>query len=545
MSLVLTLPDPQSRALRRAAWLHLGANALWPVQAAAIAVIISGWANGAQVTAAVWPIAAFFLAGLVRALLENAAGRLGFAAADAILHQQRQDLLRRETLLLRGNLSSAELAALYTQKLPVLMPYLLRYRPAMLRVRVIPLLFLLLVLVQSWIAALVLLVAGPLIPVFMALVGMAAKEASQRQMAEIGDMNRLLIDRIAALPDARLLGGTARVETDFAAAAEGLRQRTMAVLRIAFLSSTVLELFSAIGVALVAVYVGFSLLGEIGIGAWGTPLTLGQGVFILLLAPEFFQPLRDLAAAWHDKAAAEAVTDELSALASDPPQPILGAGQSMLPLDGPGSLRMSDVVVERGATRLKLPDIQVAPGGALALCGDSGAGKSTMLDVLAGLVRPVQGQVVVAGKVLNDDTADAWRARCTYVPQAIHMPDVALREYLDPQATGIDPAPALSRARADTIVAALPQGLDTRLGETGAGVSGGEARRLMLARAFLRGADVILADEPTADLDRETGAQIIAALQAARENGATVIVATHDPALIAAMENTVCIGDAA
>ncbi|TDK44563.1 cysteine ABC transporter permease, partial [Antarcticimicrobium luteum] len=244
------------------------------------------------------------------------AGRRAFAAADLVVSAERKALLDREGLRVDRAVSSADLAALLSEKLALLAPYVARYRPAMARVRVVPLLFLALTAYFSWVAALILLIAGPLIPLFMALVGMAAKEASARQMVEIGDMNALLIDRIAALPDIRILDAADKSRADFAALAEGVRRRTMAVLRVAFLSSTVLELFSAIGVALVAVYVGFSLLGEITFGAWARPMTLGEGVFILLLAPEFFQPLRDLAAAWHDKAAAEAVADELEARAA-------------------------------------------------------------------------------------------------------------------------------------------------------------------------------------------------------------------------------------
>jgi ATP-binding cassette subfamily C protein CydD len=199
-----------------------------------------------------------------------------------------------------------------TDKLPLLRPAILRHRPAALRAAVLPLAYLALALPFSWAVALILAVAGPLIPVFMALVGLAAREASERQMDEIGSLSGLLGERLSALTDIRLLDAAQRMSADFADRAEALRERTMAVLRVAFLSSTVLELFSAIGVAMVAVYVGFALLGEIPFGAWATPLTLSEGIFLLMLAPEFFQPLRDLAAAWHDKAGALAVTRELA-----------------------------------------------------------------------------------------------------------------------------------------------------------------------------------------------------------------------------------------
>uniref|UniRef100_UPI00356B56E2 ATP-binding cassette domain-containing protein n=1 Tax=Rhodosalinus sp. TaxID=2047741 RepID=UPI00356B56E2 len=305
-----------------------------------------------------------------------------------------------------------------------------------------------------------------------------------------------------------------------------------------FLSSTILELFSALGVALVAVYVGFTLLGEIGIGHWGD-LTLAGGLFVLLLAPEFFQPLREMAAAWHDRASARAVAGELAALEDDPRPAILGRGEAAAPLDGPATLRLDGAMVMRGGARVRLPDLAVAPGEAVALTGPSGSGKSSALMAAAGLVPAETGRIEVAGRALDDATADAWRARVALVPQSVHVPDVTLRAFLDPAGQGGDPAPALAAAGAEGVVARLPEGLDTRLGETGAGVSGGEARRLLVARAILSGAEVVLADEPTADLDSETARQVIAGLQALAARGATLLVATHDPRLVAAMDRVV------
>ncbi|MDF1801545.1 ABC transporter ATP-binding protein/permease [Thalassovita sp.] len=529
----LPLSPAQENLSRKASGLLVAAGLLWPIQALAIAWAVSSWAAG-DLTPSLPCAAAFLLAALLKAGLEIRAGALSFRLADTLIHDQRQAILARESRLLRADVSSAEIGALLSQKLPLLSPYVTRYRPAMMRVRVLPLVMLALIFSISWAAGLVLLVAGPLIPVFMALVGMAAKEASIRHMAEIGDMNRLLIDRIAALPDLHLLNAQTRSRDDFTRAADSLRQRTMAVLRVAFLSSTVLELFAAIGVAMVAVYVGFSLLGEIPFGAYATPLTLFEGIFLLLLAPEYFQPLRDLAAAWHDKAGAEAVLDELDTLSQTAPAPILGQGLPVPPLPGAATLRLQGVSVQRGARSLLLPDLSLAPGDSLALTGPSGAGKSTMLDVISGLL-PAKGTVTVCGQPLTHETADAWRARLALVPQEAHVPDVTLAQFLDPQGHGRDPAKALRLAQADGIVAALPHGMDTRLGETGAGVSGGELRRLLLARAFLNEAQIILADEPTADLDTATAGRIISALQAAANQGKTVIAATHDPALIAAL----------
>ncbi|MFC4731372.1 thiol reductant ABC exporter subunit CydD [Salipiger abyssi] len=539
------LPKQAQGTLRRAALLSALAAALWPLQALALAWGIGGWVTEAAPQASLAAAGAFAVIGIVRAVADRIAARLAFHAADGVIHDLRQALLTREARRPGAAASSAALAAMLTEKLAILGPWITRYRPAMARTKLVPLLILALAFYVSWAVGVIFLVAGPLIPVFMALVGMAAKEASARQMVEIGDMNTLLIDRIAALPDILLLNAGDASRAAFEARAEGLRERTMAVLRVAFLSSTVLELFSAIGVALVAVYVGFSLLGEVNFGTWGTGLTLAEGVFLLLLAPEYFQPLRDLAAAWHDKAAAEAVADELDALEADETTPVLGQGARAEPLAGPASVALSSVAVRRGDQLLALPDLDVAPGESVALSGPSGTGKSTALDLIAGLLTPEEGQVTVAGQALACEIADAWRARVAYVPQSVHVPDMTLRRFLDPHDLSADMDAALRKARAEGIVAALPEGLETVLGETGAGVSGGEARRLLLARAFLTGADVILADEPTADLDAANGGAIIDALAALAAEGRTVIVATHDPALSGAMGRVVTVGEGA
>ncbi|MEE4189136.1 MAG: ATP-binding cassette domain-containing protein, partial [Roseobacter sp.] len=434
---------------------------------------------------------------------------------------------------------SASIASLVVQKLPLLQPWITRYHVAMVRASALPLLLLILAFSQSWVVGLTLLAAGPLIPVFMALVGMAAEDASRRQMDEIATMNDMLMDRLSAMLDIRLLGAVDRAAIDFSDRAENLRIKTMAVLRIAFLSSTVLELFSALGVAMVAVFVGFTLLGEINFGSWGMPLTLGQGLFLLLIAPEFFQPLRDLAAAWHDRAAGFAVVSELDALDAADRVAFVGSGLPSDAMEGSISIITRGAVVVRGGQHVRIPDFALTSGETLALTGPSGVGKSSAMAAIAGLVPLHSGEIMVNDRRLNAQTADAWRRRIAMIPQRPHFPDETLGAWLDTGQTGGDPWPALRLADANGIVERLPYGLDTRLGETGGGVSGGEARRLLLARAIHTGADLILADEPTADLDAETAARIIAALQRMQREGRSIIVATHDPDLAAAMDRQV------
>ena len=535
---------PEARSIRRAAALTVVAGLAWPVMAAAVAITFGRLVAGQATPAMIWAMTGLFLAaGAIRIGANHwAAARLD-QAADRILARERTALLTSQDRLAprAERATSATTAAMLTDKLPLLRPAILRHRPAALRAAILPLAYLALALPFSWAVALILAVAGPLIPVFMALVGMAAREASERQMDEIGSLSGLLGERLSALTDIRLLDARGRMTAEFADRAEGLRARTMAVLRVAFLSSTVLELFSAIGVAMVAVYVGFALLGEIPFGAWATPLTLSEGIFLLMLAPEFFQPLRDLAAAWHDKAGALAVTRELAETEEDYATEIIGTGGA----DGPAPEAPTLTLTGLHLGGLAFPDLTLRPGEAVALTGPSGSGKSTLLSLIGGLETPDRGELALDGALLSASNADAWRARIAWVPQAAQMLAGPLRKTLTlgrataPTEEEIDAALALASAR--EIVSRLPGGLDAELGESGGGVSGGEARRLLLARAALSRRPVLLADEPTADLDAATAAEVIVALMALKARGVTVIVATHDAALAAAMDRRIAL----
>ena len=533
------LLQPGQGRQRRAAVLSVLAALVGIGQAAVVAWALGGLLSGAAV-GPVTAVVAFLAAGLLRSGLTLLAEAEAQAAARAVISTARTALVRREAGRTDDHAGGGRLAALAGEKLDMIGPYLIRYAPARARVMVLPPVILALSLWQSWAVALVLLVAGPLIPLFMALIGLAAKEASARQMAEIGTLNDMLVERLSALVDIRLLGAGAAVLQGFHAQASDLRARTMAVLRVAFLSSTVLELFAAIGVAMVAVYVGFALLGALDFGAWGARLTPEAGIFLLLLAPDFFQPLRDLSAAWHDRVAAEAVLEEWSEWEAAAATPLPGAGGPAPRLAGPAAVSLRDCVTMAGRG---LPDIDIAAGETVALIGGSGAGKTTALRLMAGLALPVQGAVTVAGQPLSPANADGWRARLGWMPQAPHFLAASLRQNLC-LGRGGDPWPALQSAAIDAVVAALPQGLATRLGETGAGLSGGEARRITLARAIHGAPDLILADEPTADLDAATAALVTDALVAQAARGATLVVATHDPVLASRMGRIIDLGAA-
>lgn len=530
----MTQPNQQTKW---ATYILALSGGLWIAQALCIAIVLAGFLDGAL---RVGPIAIFVGLALLRALIGYWAEGVIYRAALTHVAALRRDIITTESRRDKGAIGSASVMALATGKLDLLLPYFTRYKTARLRVMVVPLAILVVAFFVSWAAGVILLISGPLIPVFMALVGMAAKQASADQLKEMGSLNDMLSERISALVDIRLLNATPHVVQGFEAQADTLRGRTMAVLRIAFLSSTVLELFAAIGVAMMAVYVGFSLLGLVGFGTWGTPITVVQGVFLLLLAPEFYQPLRDLAAAWHDKAAADAVVDEVEEWRNAPRPEMIGAGRGHPPLPGPAVIDMRNVTY-RGVV---LPDMRVRAGSSVALVGASGAGKTTLLRLLAGLDAPDTGQITVAGVGLSEQTADGWRARIGWIPQHTWFMNASLRQNIT-FGRDIHPeqlAQAVSQSAMQDVIAGQERGLLTRMGETGAGLSGGEGRRLMMARAISAGADVILADEPTADLDGATAAQIARGLKELQKNGATLVVATHDATLAAQMDQVINVG---
>ena len=510
--------------LRRAALLSVASGLMWLPLAGCAALALAGLIEGRLSLPA---LIGLMLFGALRALLANLAEAQAQRIALAGLSRLRGGLLARVARLARLPRAGG-FAALAGDQAALIRPYAARFVLAQMRVAVLPAAVLVCAFSTAWVAGIILLIAGPAIPVFMALIGHAAGRASREQLQDMESMGALLADRAGALADIRLLGATAALGRDFARAAEAMRRTSMRVLAIAFLSSTVLELFAALGIAMMAVFCGFSLLGEIGFGTWGAPLSPAQALFLLLIAPEFFQPLRDLAAAWHDRASADAAA--LALAEAEAPQPLMAGQGGPAPALPRAGLSLRGLVC-RG---ISFPDLDLPEGAALAVTGPSGAGKSTLLRLIAGLEQPDAGAIWLDGVPLGDGNADAWRAGLGWMPQGVHFLDDTLKANLRMGRPG-DLAPALDMAAAAHLVAALPEGLATRLGERGAGLSGGEARRLTLARALHGSPQLILADEPTADLDAATAAEVTRGLLAAHRKGAGLIVASHDPALVAAI----------
>ncbi|WP_047462110.1 thiol reductant ABC exporter subunit CydD [Rhizobium rhizogenes] len=537
-------PRTMPAKLSRAALVQTLASLLWIPQAALLASGIGVIADGHSITATAIPALLVFVLGALRAGLDALGGRLAFRAARAELSRRREiavTALSARSPMDSNRPASGFAASLIAEQAETIVPYLARFRPAQLKASAVPLAIFICVTPVSWVAALILLFTAPLIPVFMALIGWRAKAASEKQLAETGGLNAFLLDRLRGLATIRALGAVDRTALRLRSDAELLKIRTMAVLKIAFLSSAVLELFAALGVAAMAVYVGFNLLGAIDVGTWSGRLSLTHGLFILLLAPSFFEPLRELSAVWHDRAAGEAALDALDAL--------FGTGMML-----PGwrdentaetsrdhtlpSINISRLRFRHQPERMPVFDdfsLAIAAGEHVALLGESGVGKTTMLSLIAGLVPPESGMIHVGGQRLDDISASALRRRMAWIGQRPHIfagtmnSNITLgRPEVSPHA--VQQAIDLARLRR----VATQRGTAS-IGEGGSGLSGGEALRLAIARAAATPhIDIILADEPTAHLDTETARDITDALLAVAR-GRTLVVATHDPVLAARM----------
>ena len=572
--------------LDAACLIHALSPLLWIPQAALLALGVARLQSGAGLSGVVWPAAGIVVAGLLRAWLDAWSSTRMFESARSHLSLWRERAitsLSARSPLDRSRLHAGTAASVLAEQAEAILPWLTRYHGAMWRVRLMPLVILLPVAWYSWAAAAVLITAAPLIPLFMVLVGWRARAASEAQWLQMSSMNAFLLDRLRGLPTLRALGSVQTTARRLRASAEDLRQRTMKVLRIAFLSSAVLELFSALGVAMVAAYVGFHLLGYLEFGAWGGRLTLGEGLFILLLAPAFFEPLRELAAVWHDRAAGVAAMDALARL-NENGLPLLDGAPAAQPgaekaatdsvpsalhdRPAPDAVKPTSVKAasvkpasvdpaspQRPAPDVRLTDLgfafpdekpvfqhfslAVRPGEHVALVGGSGTGKTVLMSLLAGLLVPTAGRIEIDGQTLAPDTVGALRERMAWMGQRAHVFAAPVRDNIALGRPSVDDErvrQAITKARLDSVAQAHP---GISLGEGGTGLSGGEAARLALARLMAAPeADLLLADEPTAHLDSETADQVAESL-VTLARGRTLIVATHDPRLAARMDRIV------
>jgi ATP-binding cassette subfamily C protein CydD len=473
----------------------------------------------------------------LRAASTFAADRFGFAAAMRVVPPLRRALLGKLGRVGPSGaaaLPTGEIVAALSDGVRAVEPFFSRYLPATAQAAMLPAGIFLVVAPLDWLSALVFLVTAPLIPLFMVLIGKGAEALNQRQWLRLQRMSGHFLDAVQALATIRAFGAGARMVAEVGATAERYRRDTMAVLRVAFLSSLTLEFFSTVAIAIIAVLIGFRLL-------WGE-LDYRTGLFILLLAPEFYGPLRTMGTAYHARMEALGAASRLVALDALP-EPLL-AGGTLRPEFGSGvAIRFEDVHLTYPDGRMALQGVSFAiePGEAVAFAGPSGAGKSSIQALLLGFASPTRGRILIDGYPLETLDPAHWRRHLGFMPQRPKLFATSVRGNIAPGEAEPDDSAILraaERAGVAGVIAGLPQGFDTAIGNGGRQLSGGQASRIALARLFYRDAPLVLLDEPTAHLDDDSEALIHAAI-AQLKGQRTLLVNAHRPASLALADRTI------
>lgn len=515
--------------------------------------LLLGFANGLLIVAQAWLLASLLQALIIdriprdtllntflllamtftlRAVVTWVRERVGFHCGQAVRQQIRKMVLDRLQQLgpawVQGK-PAGSWATMILEQVDDMQDYYARYLPQMYLATLIPVLILITVFPINWAAGLILFLTAPLIPLFMALVGMGAADANRRNFQALARLSGNFLDRLRGLETLRLFY-RAQAETEhISQAAEDFRSRTMEVLRMAFLSSGVLEFFASISIAVVAVYFGFSYLGELNFGHYSTSITLFAGFLVLILAPEFFQPLRDLGTFYHAKAQAIGAAETLfSFLSADSEQ--VGDGQQAFTSTSPVGIEACDLVIlSPTGTPLTSPlSFVIHPGQRIALVGTSGAGKSSLLNVLLGFL-PYHGTLQVNGCELSSLLPSSWRQHISWVGQNPHLPEQTLRQNIllgHPEADETQLQHVIERAYVHEFTDQLPLGLETLVGEGAARLSVGQAQRVAVARALLHPCHLLLLDEPGASLDAHSEQRVMHALNDAARQQTTLLV-TH------------------
>ena len=488
------------------------------------------------------PLIVLLLLVLARATVAWVAELAASRSSARAKSQLRAALLQRVATLGLDNSReqrTGELAVLATRGIDALDGYFSLYLPQLFLAVIVPVVVVVVVLWNDWLSAAIIAFTIPLIPLFMALVGAATKERMDDQFRTLERLAGHFLDVVAGLGTLKIFGRAKAQAVAIREISERYRRAAIGTLRITFLSSLILELVAMLSVALVAVEIGLRLMnGHLG---------LRTALFALILAPEAYLPLRRLGANYHASAEGMAAAEQVFAVL-EAPEPARGT-RTDFPDPALAGLTIEGLRVSypgRSEPALDGLSLSVQEGEVLALVGPSGCGKSTLLSVLLGLVTPQLGGVRVGGVDLAELDLDAWRARLAWVPQRPHLFKASIAQNVrlgrSDASTG-EVRAAIEAAGLTDVVGNLPDGLDTVLGELGAGLSAGERQRVALARAFLRDAPLLLLDEPTANLDGETEREIVRTIGRLAA-GRTVVLVAHRPALIAVADRVLSLAPA-
>ena len=466
-----------------------------------------------------------------RAVIGLFADAVAFEAAARVKQGLRRTLHQKLSALGPAFMASqrtGDLANLLVEGVDALDKYYAAYLPQMALVAFVPAAILVFVFPADWVSGIIMLLSAPLIPVFMVLVGKGAERMNQRQWRRLALMSAHFFDVLEGLSTLKLFNASRREAEVIGQISEEYRSTTMEVLRVAFLSSLVLEFFATLSIAMVAVYIGFRL--------YYGDMDFLPGFFVLLLAPEFYRPLRGMGTQYHARMEAIAASERIVALLEtpEPPQP---TGAHSLPAGAIDTVRLEGVgfSYQPGEPVLRGVDFTIARGERVALVGPSGSGKTSIARLLLGFGTPDEGRITADGIDLRDIAPGEWFARVAWMPQAPTLFHGSIRDNIRlarPDADDAAVRRAAEAANAAGFIERLPQGYDTVVGDRGQGLSGGEIRRVALARIFLTDADLVILDEACASLDAATASLVSESIERLASDRAVLIIAHR-------LENTV------
>lgn len=473
----------------------------------------------------------FCLVTILRAIIAYFREKISFSAGQRIRAHVRQQLLAKLVELGPSWLNSQPAGSWSTtilEQVENLQEYFSRYLPQRFTVAVVPLVLLTTILPVNWFAALLLILTAPLIPIFMVLVGKGAAEANRRNFLALARLGGHFLDRLQGLETLQLFNSAEREISGVAEAAHNFRIRTMEVLRSAFLSSAVLEFFTSISIALLALYFGFSYLGIFSFGGYRTEVTLFAGLLTLMLAPEFYRPLRDLGTFYHAKAQAVAAAKLLLETLNQSVN-LVPSRKEVVPDRAVELVARQLEIYSPAGERIAGPlDFFLLAGGTVFLVGPSGAGKSSMINLLLGFL-PYRGSITINGVELRELCIDSWRSSISWVGQNPQLISGTILENIKLGNLAADAALVASVVRnsyVDEFLPHLHDGLDSQVSGSGRELSVGQAQRVAVARALLVPCKLLLLDEPTASLDHHSARLLTKALTRASRRQTSIVV-TH------------------
>lgn len=467
-------------------------------------------------------IVVLFLIFLLRAALllvkEKVSQKIGQQLRQAVRQNLFEHLTNQGPSAFQAR-SAGAWSSIIIEQVDNLHDYYAKYLPQMQLAISAPLSILIAVFWFNWAAGLILLLTAPLIPIFMALVGLGAADANRRNFRALALLSGYFLDRLKGLDTLRLFNRKDPELIKIAETSHYFRIKTMEVLRLAFLSSGVLEFFTSVSIALMAVYFGFSFLGDLNFGHYGTAIPLFIGFFCLILAPEFYQPLRDLGTYYHAKAQAIAAADTLVACLTSSHFPVENetaplekkdfSQWQMLSVKGVRVKSFDGVYLTQPLT------FTLRRGDKIALMGESGSGKSTLMQFLLGFL-PFEGEVFIDDQPLNYEQFSQWRKQLHWLGQHPVLPGETIADNLvltsDQPLNESQMWLALTQARAAEFVSDLPEQHQTLIGENALRLSVGQAQRIALAKLFYTHRSFWLLDEPTASLDHNNAQLVMGAI---------------------------------